>query len=56
MKRKLLTALIMISALSFTACQEDSAMEELVDDIELTQTSNTTGNGGSDNSDGPGSN
>ncbi|MEQ9302738.1 MAG: hypothetical protein RJQ14_02390 [Marinoscillum sp.] len=39
MKRKLFTALVIAGALSLTACQEDAAMEELVDDIELNQTS-----------------
>ncbi|WP_421762621.1 hypothetical protein [Ekhidna sp.] len=38
MKRKLFTALIIAGALSFTACQEDAAMDELVEDIELNQT------------------
>ena len=39
MKRKLFTALAILALFTFTACQEDAAMEELVDDIELNQTS-----------------
>jgi predicted small lipoprotein YifL len=39
MKRKLFTALAILALFTFTACQEDAAMEELVNDIELNQTS-----------------
>ena len=37
MKRRLITTFIVVSALSLTACQEDVAMEELVENIELNQ-------------------
>ena len=48
MKRKLFTALVVIAALSLTACGEDSAMEEmdqLIQDTELTTEPNDAGNG-----------
>ena len=38
MKRKLFTALVIAGALSFTACSEDAAMEELIQDTELNDT------------------
>lgn len=37
MKRKLFTTLIVLGGLFFTACQEDTAMEELVNNIELNE-------------------
>ncbi|SNS83645.1 hypothetical protein SAMN05421640_1448 [Ekhidna lutea] len=39
MKRKLFTALLLVGAFAFTSCQEDAAMDEIVEDIELNQTS-----------------
>lgn len=38
MKRKLFTALVIAGAMSLTACQEDAAMEELIQDTELNAT------------------
>lgn len=35
MKRKLFTAFVILGSLAFTACQEDTAMEELLEDTEL---------------------
>lgn len=35
MKRKILTALVIAAGLSLTACQEDPAMDELIQDTEL---------------------
>ncbi|MEP1033120.1 hypothetical protein [Ekhidna sp.] len=35
MKRKLFTAFVILGSLAFTACQEDAAMEELLQDTEL---------------------
>jgi len=55
MKRKFFTAFLLAGALAFTACQEDSTMNELADDIELNQTQDP-GNDGDDDKDGPGGN
>jgi predicted small secreted protein len=38
MRRKLLAALVVVSALSLGACTEDATMDELIEDIELNQT------------------
>ncbi|WP_425391927.1 hypothetical protein [Ekhidna sp.] len=55
MKRKLFTAaLLIVGALSFTACSEDPAMEELVEDIEI-NAEMTDGSDGDNDDDGPGS-
>ncbi|WP_420577909.1 hypothetical protein [Ekhidna sp.] len=57
MKRKLFTALVIAGALSFTACSEDAAMEELIQDTELDGSIEGNGNGdGDDDKDGPGGN
>ncbi|MEQ8626158.1 hypothetical protein [Ekhidna sp.] len=48
MKRKLFTALAIVAALSFTACSEDAAMEELIQDTELDATTDGDGDGGDD--------
>ena len=50
MKRKLLSALIIVAGLSFTACQ-DETMDELIQDTELNETTESseggsTGSGG----------
>ena len=44
MKRKLFTAFVMIGAISLTACQEDTAMDELIQDTELTNPDRTGDN------------
>ena len=54
MKRKVLTALVLAGGLFLTACQEDTTMDELIQDTE-TDTTLTTGNGGSGGSGGSGS-
>ncbi|MEQ6165781.1 hypothetical protein AAOE16_01190 [Ekhidna sp. MALMAid0563] len=51
MKRKLFTALAIVAALSFTACSEDAAMEELIQDTELNAI--TDGDGDDDDSGSP---
>ncbi|WP_420315750.1 hypothetical protein [Ekhidna sp.] len=52
MKRKIFTLVVLvIGALSFTACQEDLAMEELVEDIEM-NADVTAGTDGDDDDDG----
>ena len=51
MKRKFLNAIIITGAIEFTACQEDSTMNELADEIEL----NLTTDPDDDDKDGPGS-
>lgn len=38
MRRKLLTGLVVLSALSLGACKEDTTMDEMMEDIELNQT------------------
>lgn len=35
MKRKLFTAFVILGSIAFTACQEDAAMEELLQNTEL---------------------
>ena len=55
MKRKLFTALVVIAALSLTACGEDSAMEEmdqLIQDTELNIEDSTTNTGNGNGGDG----
>lgn len=54
MKRKLFTALAIVGAMAFTACSEDAAMEELIQDTEL-NTQVTDGTGGDNDDDVPGS-
>ncbi|MEQ8904410.1 hypothetical protein [Ekhidna sp.] len=54
MKRKLFTAFAILALFTFTACQEDAAMEELVDDIELNQTSDPDGDDDDTNPPGTG--
>ncbi|MEQ9467296.1 MAG: hypothetical protein RLN88_07780 [Ekhidna sp.] len=54
MKRKLFTALVIVGALSLTACQEDAAMEELLQDTELNSLQGE-GDGDEDDTDKPGS-
>lgn len=49
MKRKLLTALIIVAGLSFTACA-DETMDELIQDTELNE-ANTASDGGSNGGD-----
>ncbi|WP_424963970.1 hypothetical protein [Ekhidna sp.] len=57
MKRKLFTALAIVAALSFTACSEDAAMEELIEDTELNaQITDPDGDGGDGDDDPTGSN
>lgn len=41
MKRKLFTAFVILGSLAFTACQEDAAMEELLEDTELNAVENS---------------
>lgn len=59
MKRKLLTALIIIAGVSFTACQ-DETMDELIQDTELneanTAADNGSGSGGNGSQNGSGDN
>lgn len=50
MKRKLFTAFVILGSLAFTACQEDAAMEELLEDTELTAVENSD-TGGDDDDD-----
>ena len=38
MRKRVLTALIVVSAFALGACQEDATMDELIDDIELNAT------------------
>lgn len=38
MKRKLFTAFLILGSIAFTACQEDEAMEQLLQDTELNAT------------------
>ncbi|MEO9485175.1 MAG: hypothetical protein ABJG47_17080 [Ekhidna sp.] len=52
MKRKLFTAFVILGALSLTACQEDAAMEELLQDTELNATDGT-GDGDDDDKNKP---
>lgn len=57
MKRKLFTALVIAGALSFTACSEDAAMEELIQDTELDgKLTDGDGDGGDDPDDPTGGN
>ncbi len=59
MKRKLFTALVVIAALSLTACGEDSAMEEmdqLIQDTELSTDEGATVDNGNGNGNGDGGN
>ena len=49
MKRKLFTALVILGAISLTACQEDAAMDELIQNTEL---DSIEGNGDGDGGDG----
>ena len=51
MKRKLFTVLVVLGAISLTACQEDAAMEELLQDTELNAMENN-GEGDDDDDDG----
>lgn len=46
MRRKFLTLMVVVSALSLGACTEDAAMDELIEDIELNQTTDPDGSGG----------
>ena len=55
MKRKLFTAFVIIGAISLTACQEDTAMDELIQDTELNSI-DTGGDGNEDDKDRPGGN
>ncbi|MEP5612725.1 MAG: hypothetical protein ABJP45_10775 [Cyclobacteriaceae bacterium] len=50
MRRKFLTMMVIVSALSLGACTEDAAMDELIDDIELNQ----PGDNDDDDKDPPG--
>ena len=52
MKRKLFTALVIVGALSLTACQEDPAMDELIVDTEMTAEVDGNGNGSGGNGSG----
>ena len=46
MKRKFFTALVIAGGLFLTACQEDTTMEELIENTETSaMQSNTTGSG-----------
>ncbi len=38
MRKRFLTAMVIVSALSLGACTEDATMDELIEDIELNQT------------------
>ena len=38
MRKKLFTAMTIVTALALGACAEDATMDELIDDIELNQT------------------
>ena len=54
MKRKLFTAFVILGSIAFTACQEDAAMQELLEDTELTAADQVDGNDGDDDdSDSP---
>lgn len=55
MKRKLFTAFVVVGALSLMSCQEDAAMEELLQDTELNSLQGE-GDGDEDDKDKPGSN
>ena len=48
MKRKFFTALVIAGGLFLTACQEDTTMEELIENTEMSIDKNSgTGEGGS---------
>ncbi len=51
MKRKLFTALVILGAISLTACQDDT-MDELLQDTTL-ETTTTGGDGDDDDTGGP---
>ncbi len=57
MKRKFLTALVIAGGLFLTACQEDSTMDELIENTEMNamQGDNGTGSGSGNGSQGSGS-
>ena len=55
MKRRFLAALVLVGGLFITSCQEDTAMDELILDTEMTATDGTgTGSGGEGSSGGNG--
>ncbi len=55
MKRKLFNIALISAAMSFTACQEDTALNEIIDNTELNDSSGRTGGtGGSDTNDSEG--
>ena len=55
MKRKYLSALVIVGALFLTACQEDDTMDELIQDTSTNATIQTTNGGGNSGETGQGS-
>lgn len=54
MKRKLFTAFVILGSLAFTACQEDTVMEEMLEDTELNAVEvESTGDGDDGDDDTP---
>ncbi|MFK7953445.1 MAG: hypothetical protein AB8B73_11410 [Ekhidna sp.] len=56
MKRKLLTLLIVIGGFAMSACQEDSTMDELIQDTELNTAMDPDDDKDEKNEGSPGSN
>lgn len=55
MKRKYLSALVIVGALFLTACQEDDTMDELIQDTSASAFEKTGTSGGDANDNGQGS-
>ncbi|MEQ9404528.1 MAG: hypothetical protein RIM99_13120 [Cyclobacteriaceae bacterium] len=53
MRKKLFTAMIILAAFGFTACQEDDTMQDLIDQTELNQTTDPDPDGDDGDADPP---